>query len=91
MVALSPFWDVVTGARGESCSAPGRVASVGGCGDDSLRPVGDENGSSITVDFDLRWCAGVVVSGFTENPCSIPAFPELEQPYLMVQKIGSCA
>jgi hypothetical protein len=67
------------------------VASIGGCGDDSLRQVGDENGSSFAIDFDLRWCAGVVVSGFTKNPRSISAFWVSEQSYLMVQKAESYA
>lgn len=67
MVASRPFWDVVTGARGDSCSATKMVASVGGCGDDSFKPVGDENGSSFAVDFVLRCCPGVAVSDFTGN------------------------
>lgn len=54
MVALSPFCDVVRGARGESCSASGMVASVGRYGEDSFKPAGDENGSSSAIDFDLR-------------------------------------
>jgi hypothetical protein len=48
------------------------------------RQVGDENGSSFAIDFDLRWCAGVVVSGFTKNPRSISAFWVSERSYLMV-------
>ena len=53
------------------------VASVGGCGDDSLKPGGDENGSSSTIDFDLRWRPGVVVSGFTIYPRSISVLQKI--------------
>ena len=48
------------------------------------RQVGEENGSSFAIDVDLRWCAGVVVSGLTKNPCSISAFWVSEWSYLMV-------
>ena len=75
MVALSPLWNVVRSARGDSCSESGIVASACGCGDDSLKPAGDENGSSFVIDFDLRWYPGVVVSDFTIVFRSVSTFP----------------
>lgn len=90
MVALSPFCDVVRGARGESCSASGMVASVGGCGDDNLKPRGDEKGSSFVAESDLRWRPGVVTSDFARNPCSASIFQEYEPSYLMVRKTEPC-
>jgi hypothetical protein len=65
MVASSPLCDVVRDARGDCCSSSGMVASIGGCGDDSLKPTGDEKGSSFAADLDLRWYPGVTVSDFT--------------------------
>ena len=51
------------------------VASAGGCGDDSLEPIGDEEGSSFAVDLDPRWYLEVIISDFTANLYSVSAFP----------------
>ena len=75
MVALSPLCDVVRGARGDCCSSS-MVASAGGCGDDNLKSIGDENGSSFAADLDLRWNPGVGISCFTVNCRLVTVFPE---------------
>ena len=76
MVALSPACDVVREAKGDSCSALGIVASVGGCGDDNFKAVGEEKGSSFAIELDLRCCPGVIASRFTVNSYSVFVPPE---------------
>ena len=66
--------DIVRGARGNCCPSS-MEASARGCGDDSLKPIGDEERSSFAVGLNPRWYLEVIISDFTTNLCSVSAFP----------------
>ena len=74
IVASNSLCDVVRAQREIVVRPSGVVASAGGCRDDNLPPIGDENGSSFAVDLDLRWYPGVGISCFTVNLCSVSVF-----------------
>ena len=66
--------DVVRGARGDCCLSS-TVALARRCGDDGLKPIGDEGVSSFAVDLNPRWYPEAIISDFTTNSCSVSAFP----------------